>query len=60
MLIQPLLTVREVAEILKLKESTVRQMISAGKLRAIKFGREWRVTQHDLAACLDAHATRAA
>ncbi|WP_027132838.1 helix-turn-helix domain-containing protein [Geminicoccus roseus] len=60
MLTQPLLTVREVAEMLKLKESTIRQMIISGRLRAIKFGREWRVTRDDLEACLNAHATRLA
>jgi excisionase family DNA binding protein len=58
MLTQPLLTVREVAEMLKLKESTIRQMIASGRLRAIKFGREWRVIPQDLEACLQAHATR--
>jgi excisionase family DNA binding protein len=60
MLTQPLMTVRDVAEMLKLKESTIRQMIAAGKLRAIKFGREWRVTQRDLEACLEAHASKVA
>jgi excisionase family DNA binding protein len=60
MVLQPLLTVREVAEVLKLKESTIRQMIASGKLRAIKFGREWRVTHLDLQACLEAHATKSA
>ena len=59
MLDQPLMTVREVAEFLKLRESTIRQMIASGRLRAIKFGREWRVTTTDLEICLNAHATQA-
>lgn len=59
MITQPLMTVRDVAEMLKLKESTIRQMITSKRLRAIKFGREWRVTQHDLEACLEAHASKA-
>lgn len=58
MLTEPLMTVRDVAEMLKLKESTIRQMITSGKLRAIKFGREWRVIRKDLEACLEAHASR--
>jgi excisionase family DNA binding protein len=60
MITQPLMTVREVAEMLKLRESTIRQMITSKKLRAIKFGREWRVTTRDLEACLDAHASKVA
>ena len=58
MLDRPLLTVRDVALMLKLKESTIRQMIASGRLRAIKFGREWRVTPTDLELCLNAHATQ--
>jgi len=48
MLSQPLLTVHETAQTLKVKESTVRSWIRNHKLRAIKFGREWRVAVVDL------------
>ncbi len=58
MLSRPLLTVHEVAEMLKLKESTVRSLIGARKLRAIKFGREWRVAARDLELFLDENANR--
>jgi excisionase family DNA binding protein len=57
MLSRPLLTVHEVAELLKLKESTVRSLIGARKLRAIKFGREWRVAARDLETFLNENAT---
>lgn len=58
MLSKPLLTVHEVADLLKVKESTVRAWINDRALRAIKFGREWRVAHKDLEAYLNAHANR--
>ena len=58
MLSRPLLTVHEVAELLKVRESTVRTWIHDRSLRAIKFGKEWRVAQKDLEAHLEAHANR--
>lgn len=58
MLRQPLLTVHETAERLKVKESTVRTWIRDKKLRAIKFGREWRVAVIDLEAFLNENANR--
>jgi excisionase family DNA binding protein len=48
MLSQPLMTVHETAEHLKVKESTIRAWIRQEKLRAIKFGREWRIAVRDL------------
>lgn len=56
MLRQPLMTVHETAEMLKVKESTVRTWIRDRKLRAIKFGREWRVAVVDLESFLNDHA----
>jgi excisionase family DNA binding protein len=60
MLSRPLLTVHETAEQLKVKESTIRAWIRNGKLRAIKFGREWRVTVKDLERFLNENANFAA
>lgn len=57
MLSRPLLTLHEVAELLKVKEATVRTWINNGEIRAIKFGREWRVAYKDLEAYVNAHAT---
>ena len=59
MLSQPLLTVHETAQTLKVKESTVRSWIRDRKLRAIKFGREWRVAVVDLEKFLNDNANRA-
>lgn len=53
-----LLTVHEVAATLKVKETTVRTWIRERKLRAIKFGREWRVDAEDLEMFLQEHANR--
>lgn len=58
MLSQPLLTVHETALTLKVKESTVRTWIREKKLRAIKFGREWRITTTDLEKFLNDNANR--
>jgi excisionase family DNA binding protein len=60
MLSRPLLTVHETAETLKVKESTVRSWIREKKLRAVKFGREWRVAVIDLEKFLNAHANKEA
>ncbi|MEQ8665091.1 MAG: helix-turn-helix domain-containing protein [Rhodospirillales bacterium] len=58
MLSKPMLTIHEVAALLKMRESTVRNWINEGQLRAIKFGRDWRVAHRDLEAFLNAHANR--
>ncbi len=57
MLSRPLLTLHEVSELLKVKEATVRTWINQGALRAIKFGREWRVAYKDLEHFVEARAT---
>jgi excisionase family DNA binding protein len=60
MLSRPLLTVHEVAEMLKLKESTIRSLIASRKLGAIMFGPEWRVAACDLELFLNENANRSA
>lgn len=51
------LTVREVAAFCKMREATVRLWIRNGDLRAVKFGREWRVAKQDLQAFAEARVT---
>lgn len=48
MLSRPLMTTHEVAELLKMKEATVRKWIRDGELPAIQFHREWRVSVRHL------------
>jgi len=47
------LTVTEVAEILKVKEMTVREMFRSGRLRGFKIGKSWRTTLAMLQEDLD-------
>lgn len=43
---------------MKVNEVTVRKWIHEEELRAIKFGREWRIAVRDLEAFLNERATR--
>jgi excisionase family DNA binding protein len=56
MLRKPLLTVHDAAAQLQVKESTIRTWIRQDKLRAIKFGREWRIAVIDLENFLNQNA----
>ncbi len=58
MLSRPMLTVHEVADLLKVKETTIRAWIHEQSLRAVKFGRDWRVAQKDLEAFVNERANR--
>ena len=44
------LTIYEVADVLGLHHKTVRGFIAGGKLKAIKAGKQWRITREDLDA----------
>jgi excisionase family DNA binding protein len=52
----PMLTIHDVASNLNVDERTVRELIRKNELRAIKIGKEWRVTEGDLNAYVDGHA----
>lgn len=58
MLSRPFFTTHEIAELLKISEATVRSRIHDGDLRAVRFGREFRVAARDLESFVNAHATR--
>jgi excisionase family DNA binding protein len=58
MLTRQFLSVKEVAELFKVGEATVRHWIKDGSLRAINVGREWRIAPKDLESFLQAHANR--
>ena len=60
MLSKPFYTIHEIAELLKVSEATVRNWIHESELRAVRFGREFRVAAKDLEAFVNAHATRPA
>ncbi|HOL20491.1 MAG TPA: helix-turn-helix domain-containing protein [Candidatus Hydrogenedens sp.] len=42
---EKVLTVEDIAEFLKLKPLTIRQMFRTGKLRGFKIGKSWRTTE---------------
>ena len=48
-----LLTVEEVAELLKLSIPTIQRKIRAGELPAIKIGRFWRIPKKDFEKWLE-------
>ena len=50
-------TSKEVAEILKLSNYTIGEYIRSGKLKAIKFGRVWRVSENQLKQFLESKQT---
>lgn len=55
---EKLLTVAEVAELLGCHFRTVHRLIHNHQLRAVKVGRQFRVTRPDYAAYLQAHGTK--
>ncbi len=58
MLSKPLMTVHDAADMLQVKEATIRAWIRDKQLRAIKFGREWRIAVVDLEKFLNEHANK--
>lgn len=49
------LTAKEVANILKLNILTIYEYIRGGKLKAIKFGRTYRIEENDLDVFIREH-----
>lgn len=58
MLTTPMLTVHDAADFLQVRESTVRTLINDKRLRAVKIGKEWRISETDLLAFLNENANR--
>ena len=50
---EKILTVRDVADLLQVKEITVREMFRAGRLRGFKMGKAWRTTEDMLRADIE-------
>ena len=50
-------TSKEIAEILKLSNYTIGEYIRSGKLKAIKFGRVWRISENQLKQFLESKQT---
>jgi len=55
---EPLLTIKEVAALLKMSDRTVYAMAKEGKLPgAVRLGGSWRIVRSKLFAWLDANST---
>jgi len=48
-----MLSVKDVADTLSISENTVRRWIAEGKIKGLKFGRQWRFKPSDLSAWLE-------
>ncbi len=48
-----MLTIKEVAETLRVSDTTIRRWITEGKIKALKFGRQWRFRPTDIAQWLE-------
>jgi excisionase family DNA binding protein len=56
----PLLTVTEVAEMLRISERTLRRLVAAGRLRAVRIGSRTLFTEREVAAFIAASQRRVA
>jgi len=54
-MIDKLLTIKEVAKILRVSERSVNRYIEAGRLRASRIGK-WRIGEKDLKKFLEKHS----
>ena len=55
---QVLLTPFDVAKRLQMNERTVTQWLRKGRLRGFKIGKEWRISEKDLEAFMEASANK--
>lgn len=56
---EPLLTVAEVADVLRVSNMTVYRLIKSGQLPAIRVGKNYRIRRPDLDDYLDAGSVQA-
>lgn len=47
-------TTEEVADALRVSVFTVRRLLNSGRLHGFKVGKDWRITESDLQAFIDA------
>jgi excisionase family DNA binding protein len=50
--LEPLLTIRQAADLMQLSDKTVRRRIADGSLTALRIGSQWRIQSRDLRAFL--------
>ena len=49
----PMLTIKEVAKTLRVSDTTIRRWIEEGKIKALKFGHQWRFRTSDISQWLE-------
>jgi excisionase family DNA binding protein len=55
---EPLLTVGEVAELMRVSNMTVYRLIKSGQLAAVRVGKNYRIRRSDISRYLDERAVR--
>ena len=50
---ETMLTVQEVAKILRVSDSTIRRWIAEGKIKGLKFGGQWRFKSAEISQWLE-------
>ena len=55
---EPLLTVGEVAELMRVSNMTVYRLIKSGQLAAVRVGKNYRIRRSDVSRYLDERAVR--
>ncbi|MCH9049736.1 MAG: helix-turn-helix domain-containing protein [Proteobacteria bacterium] len=55
--LEPLLTIRNVADVCCVSTKTIRRWIQSEQLVAIRLGRQWRIAKKDLERFLSDHRT---
>ena len=50
---ETMLSVKDIAKTLSVSENTVRRWIAEGKIKGLKFGRQWRLRPSDMAQWLE-------
>ena len=50
---ETMLSIKDVAKTLSISENTVRRWIAEGKIKGLKFGRQWRFRPSDMAQWLE-------
>lgn len=50
---ETMLTIQEVAKTLRVSDSTVRRWVAEGKIKALKFGRQWRFKSAEISQWLE-------
>ena len=60
MVLEPVYTPKEVAEILKVSEQVIADELKTGRLEGFKVGRQWRITEGSLRSYIQSNTIKPA